>query len=146
MTINNNLHPRTMIRTLIIDDEPHIRDTLTKMLSRHCPETRVVGTASDVAGGIEAIRRLKPDLVLLDIHLSDGTGFDVLHGIDTVDFRVIFISAMDKETIRAFRLSGLEYLLKPVSPVELAEAVMSVMKSDVRDFALQLHALEENVR
>jgi two-component system LytT family response regulator len=146
MTINNNRQPRTMIRTIIIDDEPHIRDTLTKMLSRHCPEIWVVGTASDVAGGIEAIGRLKPGLVLLDIHLSDGTGFDVLHGIDTVDFRVIFISAMDKETIRAFRLSGLEYLLKPVSPVDLSDAVKRVMMSDERGFALQLQALEENVR
>ncbi|HOW26291.1 MAG TPA: response regulator [Bacteroidales bacterium] len=135
-----------MIRTLIIDDESHIRDTLAKLLARHCPETRVVGTASDVAGGIEAIGRLKPNLVLLDIHLGDGTGFDVLHGIDAVNFRVIFISAMDKEAIRAFRLSGMEYLLKPVSPIDLSDAVKRVMMSDERGFALQLKALDMNVK
>jgi two-component system LytT family response regulator len=134
-----------MIRTLIIDDETHIPDTLSKMLARFCPGTQVVGTASNVAGGIDAIRRLKPDLVLLDIHMGDGTGFDVLHALGKINFRVIFISAMDKETIRAFRLSGLEYLLKPVSPVDLSDAVKRVMMSDERGFALQLQALEGNV-
>ncbi|MBP6978429.1 MAG: response regulator [Bacteroidales bacterium] len=135
-----------MIRTLIIDDEPHIRDTLAKILARHCPQTRVMGTASDVAGGIEAIKRLKPSLVLLDIHLPDGTGFDVLHALERIDFRVIFISAMDKETIQAFRLSGMEYLLKPVSPIDLSDAVKRVIMSDERGFTLQLRALEMNVK
>jgi two-component system LytT family response regulator len=135
-----------MTRTLIIDDEAHIRDTLQKMLKRCCPEVMVTGTAAGMEDGIDAIRQLKPDLVLLDLHLSDGTGFDVLHAFEKIDFRVIFISAMDKETIQAFKLSGMEYLLKPVSPVELAGAVSRVMKSDIRDIELQLQALEENVR
>jgi two-component system LytT family response regulator len=135
-----------MTRTLIIDDEAHIRDTLQKMLKRCCPDVLVAGTAAGVDDGIDAIRRLNPDLVLLDLYLSDGTGFDVLHALERIDFRMIFISAMDKETIQAFKLSGMEYLLKPVSPDDLAEAVKRVMKADIRDFALQLQALEGNVR
>ncbi len=134
-----------MILTLIIDDEVHIRDTLQKMLNRACPEVLVTGTAANVAEGIDAIRQLKPDLVLLDLHLSDGTGFDLLHALERINFRVIFISAMDKETITAFKLSGMEYLLKPFSPVDLANAVKRVMKSDIRDLTLQLQALEGNV-
>jgi two-component system LytT family response regulator len=101
--------------------------------------------AATVADSINSIRQLKPDLVLLDLHLSDGTGFKILHAMEKIDFRVIFISAMDKETIKAFKLSGMEYLLKPLSPLELAEAISRVMKSDIRDFALQLQALEGNV-
>lgn len=134
-----------MIRIIIIDDEPHIRETLAKLIERHCPEARVVGFASGVQSGISAIRKLQPDLVLLDIYMGDGTGFDLLHALSPISFRVLFVSAMDKNTIRAFRLSGMEYLLKPVSPEELQKSVQRVMKMDIADFGLQLQALEEDV-
>ena len=134
-----------MTRIVIIDDEPHIRETLGKMLERHCPEVRVVGFASGVQSGIKAITELNPDLVLLDIYMGDGTGFEILHALAPISFRVIFVSAMDKNTIRAFRLSGMEFLLKPVSPVELQKAIQRVMKMEISDFGLQLQALEEDV-
>ena len=134
-----------MLRAIIIDDEPHIRDTLGKLLERYCPEVSVVGKASGVKSGIEAIRALHPDLVFLDMNMGDGTGFDLLHALAPVNFRVIFVSAMDKDTIRAFRLSSMEYLLKPVSPDELRVAVERVMKADINYFSLQLEALEGNV-
>jgi len=134
-----------MTRIVIIDDEPHIRETLRKMLEKHCPETVVVGNASGVQSGIKSIRELNPDLVFLDINMGDGTGFDILHALAPISFRVIFVSAMDKNTIRAFRLSGMEFLLKPVSPVELQKAIQRVMKMEISDFGLQLQALEEDV-
>ena len=135
-----------MLRTIIIDDEAHNRDTLAKFLKRYCPEVTVVGTASGVKSGIHAILELHPDLVLLDIHMDDGTGFDLLHAFSDINFRVIFISAFDKNSILAFKLSGLEYLVKPVSQVELSEAIKRVMKMETKYFSLQLEALEENVR
>jgi two-component system, LytTR family, response regulator len=134
-----------MIRTVIIDDEPHIRETLQKMLKRHCPEARVVGLADGVQCGIEIIRDMEPDLVLLDINMGDGTGFDLLHALSPISFRVIFVSAMDKDMIRAFKLSGMEYLLKPVGPDELKLAIQHVMQMETADFSLQLQALEEDV-
>jgi two-component system LytT family response regulator len=134
-----------MLRTIIIDDEAHNRDTLSKLLSRYSPATCVVGNASDVASGISTIRELHPDLVLLDINMNDGTGFDLLHAFNNFDFRVIFVSAFDKNTIQAFKLSSIEYLLKPVSPDDLTGAIRRVMKSDVKHFAIQLQALEENL-
>ena len=135
-----------MLRVIIIDDEPHNRDTLTKLLERYCPEVTVVGKASGVKSGIEAVRELHPDLVFLDINMADGTGFDLLHALAPVYFRVIFVSAMEKEMQRAFRLSGMEYLLKPVSPDELKQAIDRVMKTDKKYFSLQLEALEGNVK
>ena len=135
-----------MLRTLIIDDEAHIRETLGKLLERHCSEAVLVGKANGVKSGIEAIRRFNPDLVLLDINMADGSGFELLRALSPITFRVIFISAMDKSTIRAFKLSGMEYLLKPVNPEELREAIERVMKTQIRHFDLQLKALEENVR
>jgi two-component system LytT family response regulator len=135
-----------MIRIIIIDDEPHIRETLGKMLERYCPVAEVVGKASGVKSGMKAIRELQPDLVLLDIYMGDGTGFDLLHNLSPVSFRVLFVSAMDKSTIRAFRLSSMEYLLKPVSPEELQKSVERVMNMDIANFGLQLQALEEDVK
>ncbi len=135
-----------MLRTIIIDDEVHIRDTLTRLLARHCPQVSVVGEASGVAEGINAIQTLHPDLVLLDINMKDGTGFDLLNALSSIDFKVIFISAFDKNTIQAFRLSGVEYLLKPVNPVELEAAVDHVAQSDQEYFMFQMKALYANVR
>jgi two-component system, LytTR family, response regulator len=134
-----------MLRTVIIDNEAHIRDTLGKLLKRYCPDTVVVGEASSVADGIKTIQEIQPDLVFLDINMDDGTGFDLLHAIDVVNFRVIFISAFDKKTILALNLSGLEYLAKPISPTELCESIKRVMKTDIKNFFLQLEALEGNV-
>ena len=131
---------------LIVDDEPHNRDTLGKLIKRYCPGLMVAGKADGVGTGIKAIRVLKPDIVFLDVNMSDGTAFDLLHALVPVDFRVILVSALDKDTIRAFRLSGMEYLLKPVSPEELKMAVERVIKAEVKHFALQLEALEGNIR
>jgi two-component system LytT family response regulator len=112
-----------MLRTLLIDDEAHNRDTLRKLLAMHCQEVTVVGEAPGVQTGINLIRELHPDLVLLDINMKDGTGFDLLNAFTTIDFKVIFISAFDKNTIRAFRLSNLEFLTKPINPIALIAAV-----------------------
>jgi len=135
-----------MLRTLIIDDEAHIRDTLTRLLESFCPQVSMVGEASGVADGIKAIKELHPDLVLLDINMKDGTGFNLLNAFSSIDFKVIFISAFDKNTIQAFKLSGLEYLMKPVNPEEITAAINRVMKTESKYFELQLEALELNIR
>ena len=135
-----------MLRTIIIDDEAHIRDTLTRLLESFCPQVSVVGEASGVADGISAIKELHPDLILLDINMKDGTGFDLLNAFAEIDFKVIFISAFDKNTIQAFKLSGLEYLMKPVNPEEITAAINRVMKTESKYFELQLEALELNIR
>ena len=135
-----------MLRTLIIDDEPHIRDTLRKLLARHCPQAIVIDEANGVSEGIRVIQKLNPDLVFLDINLEDGTGFDLLHSLYPIDFKIIFISACDKDTIQAIKLSSLEFLTKPINPNELIAAVKHVEESELRDLALKLKALEVNVR
>jgi two-component system, LytTR family, response regulator len=117
-----------MLRTIIIDDELHIRDTLRKMLARHCPQVSVVGEASGVGEGIRTIKKLHPDLVILDINLEDGTGPEMLKSIDAINFKIIFISAFGKDSIRSIRLSNLEYLTKPVNPDELIKAVKHAEK------------------
>ncbi len=133
-----------MIRTIIIDDEAHIRDTLRKLLENLCPHVSVVGEASGVAEGIQLIQKFHPDLVLLDISMKDGTSFDLLSAFSTIDFKVIFVSAFDKKTIKAFHHSKLPYLQKPVNPVELFKAVSYSEQFNFIDVNLVLKALEPN--
>jgi two-component system LytT family response regulator len=105
-----------------------------------------VGDATGVADGIRVIRTLNPDLVFLDINMNDGTGFDLLRSFETMDFKVIFISAFDKASIQAFRLSGVEYLVKPINPAELMAAVKRIEEVTQEDLILETQALLENLK
>lgn len=135
-----------MLKTIIIDDEAHIRDTLRKLLRMCCPQAEVIGEAAGVKDGMKKILTLHPDLVILDINLKDGTGYDLLHLIHPVNFRVIFISAFDRRSIQAFKLSSLAYLVKPFSTLDLARAIEEVEHTEVKYFDLILEALEANIR
>lgn len=135
-----------MLRTLIIDDEYHIRDTLAKLTSLCCPEVYLVGEASCVADGIKKILELHPDLVFLDINMKDGTAYKLLHAVHPVRFKVIFISAFDKKAIQAFKLSSMAYLQKPFNPVEIIEAIKQAEGMEAKDFDKCLEALEVNMQ
>ena len=134
-----------MLRTVIIDDEAHIRDTLSKLINLCCPQLEIVGEATSVTSGISVIGAAHPDLVFLDINLKDGTGWDLLHAAHPLGFKVIFISAFDRKTLQAFQLSSVAWLMKPFDPVQLIEAVKQVECSDAEDFDLCLEALEANI-
>jgi len=135
-----------MLHTLIIDDEDHMRDSLTKLLQRHCPQVVVAGEANSVATGLKTIQNLHPDLVLLDIQMTDGTGFDLLNSLPVIDFKIIFITAFDQYALQAFRFSAVDYLLKPVNPELLAEAVERAGQLVQEYHNLQMQALQENLK
>ena len=134
-----------MIHTLIIDDELHMRQSLEKMLISNCPNVKIVGRADGVKSGLKAISKHHPDLVLLDIKMGDGTGFDLLKKLDQIDFKVIFITAYDQYAVKAFRFSALDYLLKPVDPDELIAAVKKAEAASIDDLVTQLNVLEEQL-
>jgi len=113
----------TVIRAIIIDDEQDSRNTIFNILSQYCENITVVGQADSVKEGIALIRKEKPALVFLDIQMPDGTGFDLLEKTGEVNFRVIFITAHDQYALRAIKFSALDYLLKPVDPQQLIDAV-----------------------
>lgn len=134
-----------MLRTLIIDDEQHIRESLTYLLGNVCPQVKLVGEADGVATGIRAIREKLPELVLLDIKMNDGTGFDLLNHFDSIDFKVIFVTAYEKYAVEAFGFSAVDYILKPVNPEKLSEAVNRAQQIVQQSFNLQLNTLKENM-
>ncbi len=111
------------LRVLIVDDEPPARRRIKALLS----EMRgivVCGEAANGADAVAMIRDTRPDAVLLDIQLPVATGIEVVETIGPEKMpRVIFITAYDEYAIRAFELNAVDYLLKPVDPVRLAEAI-----------------------
>jgi len=135
-----------MLRTLIIDDESHIRVTLARFIEKYCPQAIHVAEANSVETGIEAIKKHHPDLVLLDIKMGDGTGFDLLNALDQIDFKLIFVTAFEKYAVQAFKYSAVDFLLKPVNPNELAEAVARVSEMRQSDLSIRLKALGENFK
>ncbi len=111
-----------MIRTLIVEDEALARQELIYLLRTAHPDVEVVGEAPDADAARAALRRLRPDLLLLDISLPGATGFELLESLDDVP-PVIFITAYDQFATRAFEVSALDYVLKPINPARLAQAL-----------------------
>jgi two-component system LytT family response regulator len=107
--------------TLIIDDERLARLALRKDLEKF-PEINIIGEASGFATAKELITRLKPDLLFLDIQLTDGNGFDLLNQVE-YSGEVIFVTAYDEFAIRAFEVNALDYLVKPSSIKRLKVAI-----------------------
>ena len=133
------------ITTLIVDDEENSRFTLSEMLRIFCPEVEVVGEADGVESTIQQTKKLKFDVVFLDIQMMDGTGFDFLKQLNPINFDVIFITAYDQFAIQAIKYSALDYLLKPVDAEELMEAVNKVKKREHRGQD-QLDVLLDNLQ
>jgi two-component system LytT family response regulator len=104
------------MRTLIIDDELECRRASRLIAEKYCPEMQIVGEADGVESGITAIHNLNPELVLLDVQMQDGTGFDLISRFSIVSFKIIFITSFDQFALKAFRYSALDYLLKPIEP------------------------------
>ena len=126
------------MRSLIVDDEESARFRLQRLLSAH-PDVHVVAEARDGLEAVEKIEELEPDLVFLDIELPGMTGFDVLESVRrTIKLPlVIFVTGYDQHALAAFEANALAYLLKPVRPERLAQAVEHARKlsvaTDARD-------------
>jgi two-component system LytT family response regulator len=146
MPIFRNIFKARLLRTIIIDDEVLMRQTLEKLVREHCPNVKLVAQASSVASGVIAIKRHHPDLILLDIKMDDGTGFDLLKKLEPIDFKVIFITAYDEYAIKAIKFSALDYLLKPVEPEELVNAINKAEKLVVKELNTQLNVLADNMQ
>ncbi len=112
-----------MLKAILIDDIEDARKTLRKDLENLCPEVQIIGEAGGVVEGARILKNLHPDVVFLDIQMQDGSGFDLLDILKDIPFRIIFTTASDAHAIKAFRFSAVDYLLKPIDPEELKQAV-----------------------
>jgi len=114
---------------MIVDDEPDARNFIRNILQQSCPELATGLEAGSVAEAISLIKAGQIDLVLLDVEMEDGTGFDLLDEIVEVNFNVVFTTAHDDFAIRAFRYNAIDYLLKPIDPDELVAAVYKAQQN-----------------
>ncbi|HSB94783.1 MAG TPA: response regulator [Flavitalea sp.] len=120
-----------MIKAIIIDDERLARNELRKLLQEF-PEIEVIAEAANAAEGLERIENLAPDLVFLDIQMPGKTGFDLLAELDRAP-NVIFTTAYDEYALKAFEVNALDYLLKPVEPKRLADAIQKLHSQEDKD-------------
>lgn len=111
------------LRAVIVDDEFNAVEALAKSLIEHCPKVTVVGKAFSADEGYQQIVEQQPDLVFLDIQMPPSSGFDLLTRFPNPEFKVIFVTAFDYYALNAIKFSALDYLLKPVMPSDLREAV-----------------------
>lgn len=115
-----------MITAAIIEDEQHSTDRILSLLEPYAEKIKTVcfTTADEAIQGIETLR---PDIVFLDVHLHDKTGFDVLSGTAHHNFSLIFITAYEQYAIKAFRFSAIDYLLKPIDANDFKNALQKAL-------------------
>jgi len=114
------------IKAIIIDDEERARRVLSGMLEEFCDDVEIVGSSENVPQGVLEINRKKPDVVFLDIEMPDYSGFELLEFFKDIDFEIIFVTAYNKYALRAFEVSAIDYILKPVRIDQLEIAVKKV--------------------
>lgn len=122
-------------KTIIIDDERLAREELKLLLSNHI-EIDVIGTAQNGLEGIKICQELSPDLIFLDISMPGMDGFEMLQKMDTIP-NVIFVTAYDEFASKAFDIKALDYILKPIDPARLEEAIQKIKLKD--DFESQIN-------
>jgi two-component system, LytTR family, response regulator len=131
------------MKVAIIDDERDSRELSRSLLTQYCAPCEVIWEAETIEEAYQAVQEQLPDLILLDIHLTDGSGFDLLDRLEKRDdFAVIFLTAFDKYAVKAFRYAAVDYLLKPIDYRLLVDAVNKFRtKSGRQEQALNLENL-----
>jgi two-component system LytT family response regulator len=137
-----------MINAIIIDDEQHCIDRLSGLLKEYCSDAvQLAGVYSSVPDGLAALRRQSPDLVFLDVMIQDETGFDLLQLLPAIPFDIIFTTAFEKYAVQAFKFSAIDYLLKPIDPADLRQAVDKLArKKEQKEWPDKLDTLLHNLK
>lgn len=136
-----------MIRTIIVDDEPSAVSVLTTLLQKHCKDDiDLLAASNDPFEGKLLIEQLHPDLVFMDVEMPGMTGVDLVKNFKSPTFRVVFVTAYDAYALEAFRVSAVDYLLKPIGSEDVIKVVQKI-KNDVRNelgkLSLQLQSLDK---
>jgi len=122
-----------MIKAIIIDDEFHARTSLTKLITKYCSDINILGTGDNVVKAVELINKYDPDIVFLDIEMPQENGFSLFEKLPKVRFQTIFTTAYEDYAIKAFRVSALDYLTKPIDYRELVAAISRYRSSKLKE-------------
>ncbi len=132
------------MRIIIIDDEPDCVAVLQMLLAQHGANCEIVAATTKSTEGVKLIQNLKPDLVFLDIEMPVLNGFQLLDEIGTVNFHLIFTTAYNRYAVQAFKYSAVDYLMKPIDPLELVPALDKVKQKQAVD-RMQLELLRQQL-
>lgn len=133
-----------MIRSIVIDDEQHCIRALLSDLQQYCPGVEVTDVCPSAKEGIMSIKKNNPDLVFLDVEMPWMNGFEMLEILGDVNFSIIFTTAHDEFAAKAFRISAVDYLLKPIDANDLKAAILKVEKK--MDEGSSLHHITNLLR
>jgi len=135
-----------MIKVIIIDDDSGSRELISKTVESYCPNVSIVAKADGVGSGVAAINEYEPDLVLLDIKMQDGSGFDLIKHFDRPDFKVIFITGYIEYAIKGYKFGAIDYILKPANIEDLAAAINKADDIIRYEEKLQVNVFKENIQ
>lgn len=137
----------SQIKAIIIDDEERARNTLSSLLLNYCPEITIMAACSNVPDGVIAINKHKPDVVFLDIEMPDYNGFELLGFFREIDFDIVFVTAYSEYAIKAFEISAVDYILKPIDIDQLKNSVEKLKQKKLRSHMQeQIELLKESYR
>jgi two-component system, LytTR family, response regulator len=123
---------------IIIDDERNVREALALMIKQNCPDIFISGSAVSAEQGRELLKNFEVDIIFLDISMPKENGFDFLNAIDKENYCIIFTTAYEEYALKAIKANAIDYLLKPINPIELKESVQKA----VSYLELRLHRPE----
>jgi two-component system LytT family response regulator len=135
-----------MLKAIIVDDEAKARRILENFLVEYCPQIQILAMAEDVPNAVKAIQKLKPDVVFLDIEMPGYNGFQLLEFFEEIDFEIIFTTAYSEFALRAFQVSAIDYLLKPIQIDQLTSAIQKLERIHGNSFIRQrMETLQKNL-
>ncbi len=137
----------TLITAIIVEDEKRNAEVLSNLLTEYCDNVEVLAMAQDVPSAAKLIKEHNPDVIFLDIELPGASGFSLLDYFDTIDFEIVFTTAYNQYAQKAFEISALDYLLKPVGIKALQNAIKKVREQKgIKDMKERYEVLKLNTQ
>lgn len=135
------------IKAIIVDDESSAREVLASLLSKFDSKIELVQQCENVLEAVDAIRIHRPDVVFLDIEMPKYAGYEIVKFFDTIDFDIVFITAYDQYALKAFEVSAIDYILKPIDLDRFTTTINKLVdKADGKTSLKQLELLTKTLK
>lgn len=125
------------LKAILVDDEESARDVLENLLKRFCPEIELLAKCDGLENAVSKINELNPDIVFLDIELPNYAGYEIVNFFETINFEIVFVTAYNQYALKAFEVSAIDYLLKPIDIERLKASVARIVKHKEVELQIQ---------